>query len=380
MKTIQLRKVSSISIVLNVLLWVLYFVSEKQLFSAISNVLHDVLTGSALIVMLILLMVIPYWLYRAILSFCIHKDEEKWFPINISALCANFISYVFLSHIVYKPFINSVVVIFLLVFFFRKAIWRMKSKIVATTVFVLVCVLGLSILFSPYYNPFDTMTKYDRETFRTDFGDKITFIYEEYNFPDSFCSLKIKDSECDEYVYLSSDPPEHHISIREISKVDKYNIYLSNDIFLIKNIETKEFKEYEIAEVIPQDATEAYEKCKEILKFFICSGDVDWVVDYAEPFIINDDMDVINTVVNIGNADLIPTDEPNWVDVDSHINAMYPKQIRVMRPSLYNEDEDIYYAIEPEDAVIYCKELIERYNLKYIGENTIHDNCKADGI
>lgn len=379
MKTFQLKKVSSISIIINMLLWVLYFVTEKQLLSTTSAVLNDILPASALMAMLIVLIVIPYWLYRAILSFCIHKDGEKWFPINISALCANFISYMFLCHIVYKPIINLIVVIFLLIFFFRKAIWRMKSKIVAAIVFIVVCILGLSILFSPYYNPFDTMVKYDKETFRTDFGDKITFIYEEYNFPDSSCSLTITDSECEDPVYLGSDPPNHYISLREFSKVNHYNIYLSNGIFLIKNTETKEFKKYEIAEIIPQDASEAYEKCKEILKVFICSGDVDWVVDYAEPFIINDDIDVINTVVNIGNADVISADEPNWSGVDSHLNAMYPEQIHVMRPSLYNKDEDNYYAIEPEDAVIYCKELIKKYDLKYIGINTIHDNCKASG-
>ncbi len=376
MKTFQFKKISSMSIILNVLLWVLYFVSEKQLFSTVSNILHDVFTASALVIMLIVLIIIPYWLYRAILSFCIHKDGDKWFPINFSALCANFISYVFLGYIVYKPFVNSVIIILLLVFFFRKAIWRMKSKIAAITVFMLVCILGLSILFSPYYNPFDFISDYDKETFRTDFGDKITFIYEEYNFPDLSCSLTITDSECEEPIYLSSDPPKHSISLREISQADKNNIYLSNEVFLIKNIETKEFTKREIAEIIPQNASMAYEKCKEILKVFICSGNVDWVVGYAEPFIINGDTDVINTVVNIGSADIILPDEPNWVGVDSHINAMYEEQIDVMRPELYDKDEDLYNAIEAEDAVAYCKELIEKYNLKYIGKNTIHDNCR----
>ena len=100
------------------------------------------------------------------------------------------------------------------------------------------------------------------------------------------------------------------------------------------------------------------------------------MVDYAEPFVINGDTDVINTVVNIGSADIILPDEPNWVGVDSHINAMYEEQIDVMRPELYDKDEDLYNAIETEDAVAYCKELIEKYNLKYIGKNTIHDNCR----
>ena len=224
------------------------------------------------------------------------------------------------------------------------------------------------------------MSNYDKETFHTDFDDKITFTYEEYNFPDLYCSLTIKDSECEEPIYLSSDPPKHSISLREILQVDQYNIYLSNGLFLIKNIEIKEFTEHEISEIIPQDASEAYEKCKEILKVFICSGNVDWIVDYAEPFIINGDIDVINTVVNIGSADIISPDEPNWVGMDSHINAMYNEQIGVMRPEFYDEEEEVYNTIEAEDAVVYCKELVEKYILKYVGNNTIHDNCKANGI
>ncbi|MBE7054972.1 MAG: hypothetical protein E7392_02525 [Ruminococcaceae bacterium] len=330
--------------------------------------------------MIIVLIMIPYWLYHTI-TYMIDKDKKICLLTSVLALIFNIISYDILSSVVYVPFVNWLIVILLAVFFAIKVIANLKykTKIIATVAFLSVCILGLKVLFSPYFNPFDIISDYDKKTINTKFGDKITFTYEEYNFPDLSCELTIEDSESQEPVYLWSDPPAHYIEIREILQVGDNNIYLSNCVFLIKNIKTKEFTKYEIEELIANDAFEAYAKTKDVIKVFVCSGNVDWVVNYAEPFVINGDTDVINTVVNIGNADKILSDEPNWTDVGSHINAMYEDQVEALCPVLFDKSKDYYHdynAVEAEDAVIYCKELINKYNLKYIGENTIHDNCK----
>lgn len=355
---------------------IMFFVTEKEMLAIVSYTLHDIFTACTLIVMMIVLVAIPYWIYRFIITIMNNKDNI-WKPIHICALILNLAGYMFLRHIVYKPFVNWTMVILLIVFYIMRMISQLKnkSKIIATILFIILAILGVSILLSPYYNPFDIMSDYDKKIIKTKFGDKMTFVYEEYNFPDLSCSLTITDSECEEPVYMGSDPPKHSIELREITQVDNENIYLSNGMFLIKDTEKKEINEQKIEDIIPEDAFEAYEKCEEVLKVFICSGSVDWIVDYADPFIINGDCDVINTVINIGNADILLPNEPNWVDVESHINAMYREQINVMRPAFYDKNEDVYNAVEDEDAVIYCKGLIEKYNLEYVGINKIHDNC-----
>jgi len=377
MKIYDIKRISVMCIISNALLLILFCVSESQLFYRISGVLHDVSVVSGLLVMILNLILIPYWVYRIICTVS-DKKKETWSPINVCALVFNFIGYAFLRHIVYTPFVDWVMIISLVVFLIRRLIWKLKStsRIIAVCTALVISVAGLAVLFSPYYNPFDLTVEYDKKTYHTEFGDKITFIYEEYNFPDASCTLTISDSECEDYVYLVSDPPRHWIELIDMVQQGENNIYISNDVFLVKNTRTKEFTKREIEELIPKDAFEAYEKNREIIKKIICSGNIYWVVAYSEPFIINGDVDVINTVVNIGNADTNLADEPEWVGGDSHINAMYQKKIDVRCPDESIREKDLSASEEYFYAIDLCKALIEKYNLKYIGENTIHDNCR----
>ena len=208
-----------------------------------------------------------------------------------------------------------------------------------------------------------TMVKYEKETFITTYGDKIHMEYKEHNFPDISCSLIISDDECKKDIFWISDPPEHRIELIEIAQVDNVNVYLSNGNLLFKNTETKELLDYAIVDYIPQVPEDAYNMCKDVLKVFVCSGSPAWVSLYAEPFIIRNDADVINTVVNIGNADYMPDNHPKYTEWIFHVNAMYPNQLFCP------------FFEEREKANAICKQLIDKYNLEHIGENAIHENC-----